>query len=101
MILPVILNVDSEDMIDTGAVKTSLAMMDNIGYVSLCSCHHFKMSNESSNWLTVSQSKYETSLEDLQAIEVAACSKAIENVSLDRLREECSSEEPPLGVSLL
>jgi hypothetical protein len=95
MILPVILNIDSEDMVDTGIVKTSLAMMDSTGYVSLCSCHHLKMSNESSNWLTVSQSKYETSSEALEAVEVAACSKAVADVSLDRLRVECSSEVPP------
>jgi hypothetical protein len=79
-------------MVDIGAVKKSLAVMDNTGYVTLCSCHHFKMSNESSNWLIVSQSKYETSSDELQVVEVA-------DVSLDTLREECSSEEPPLGVS--
>jgi len=83
MILPVILKVDSEDMVETGTVKTSFAMMDITGYVSLCSCHHLKMSNESSNWLTVSQSKYETSSEALEDVEVAACSKAAADVSLD------------------
>jgi hypothetical protein len=39
------------------------------------------MSKESSNWLTVSQSKYETSSEELEAVEVAACSKAVADVS--------------------
>jgi len=92
MILPVILKVDSEDMVETGTVKTSFAMMDSTGYVSLCSCHHLKMSNESSNWLTVSQSKYETSSETLEAVEVAAYNKTIADVSLDRLRVEYSSE---------
>jgi hypothetical protein len=88
MILPVILNVDSEDIVDTEVVKTSLAMMDNSGYISLCSCHHLNMSNESSNWLTVSQSKYETSSEVIEAVEVAACSKAVADVFLDKLRVE-------------
>jgi len=95
MILPVILNIDSKDMVDIGIVKTSLAMMDNIGYVSLCSCHHLKMSNKSSKWLTVSQSKYETSLEALEVVEVAACSKAVADVSLDKLGVECNNEVPP------
>ena len=36
MILPVILKVDSKDMIDTGTVKISLAMIESTGYVSLC-----------------------------------------------------------------
>jgi len=36
MILPVILKVDYEDMVETGTVKISLAMIESTGYVSLC-----------------------------------------------------------------
>jgi hypothetical protein len=36
MILPVMLKVDSEDMVDTGTIKISLAIIDRTGYVSLC-----------------------------------------------------------------
>jgi hypothetical protein len=54
------------------------------------------MSNSSCSWLTVSQSKYETSSEELAAVvEVAACNKAVADVSLDKLRLEWSSELPP------
>jgi hypothetical protein len=46
--------------------------------------------------LTVSQSKYETSSEEFaDAVEVAAYSKEVAEVSLERLRVEWSSEVPP------
>jgi len=43
----------------------------------------------------VSQSKYETSSKEFKAVEVATCSKAVVDVSLDGLRVECSIEVLP------
>ena len=61
-------------------------------------CAHatiFKMSNESSNWLTVSQSKYETSSEALEAEEVAAYSREVADVSLAMIRVAAAVCIPP------
>jgi hypothetical protein len=48
MILPVVLKADSEEMVETGTVITSLAKMERIEYDNLCSCHQYKMSKSSS-----------------------------------------------------
>jgi hypothetical protein len=57
MIQPVVLKADSEDIVETGTVITSLARIERIGYDNLCSCHQFKRLNSSSYWLTVSLSR--------------------------------------------
>jgi hypothetical protein len=36
MILPVVLKLASEDMVETGTLNTSLARVERTGYVSLC-----------------------------------------------------------------
>jgi hypothetical protein len=36
MILPVVLKVAYEDMVETGTLNTSLARVERTGYVSLC-----------------------------------------------------------------
>lgn len=77
MILPVRLNADSEDIVETGTVKTSLAKMERTGYDSLCSCHQLRILKSSSYWLTVSLSRYAANSEAFRlAPECAACSKA-------------------------
>jgi len=48
---------DSEETVETGTYITSLARMDMMGDVNLCSCHQLKMSKSSSKQVIVSLSK--------------------------------------------
>jgi hypothetical protein len=57
--LPAKLKVDSDDTVEAGTVRTSLASIESIGYVNLCRCHQFRTLNSESNWVTVSLSRYE------------------------------------------
>jgi hypothetical protein len=61
--------VDSDDTVEVGIVRTSLASIESTGYVNLCHCHQFRRLKSESNWVTVSLSRYDDNLDITAAVD--------------------------------
>jgi hypothetical protein len=67
--LPVRLKTYYELIVETGTVRTSLAKMERIGYVFLCSRHQLRISKSSSNTVIGSLSTYMDNSKIVQKLE--------------------------------
>jgi hypothetical protein len=61
--------VDSDDTVEAGIVRTSLASIESTGYVKLCRCHQFRRLKSESNWVIVSLSRYDDNSDIAAAVD--------------------------------